>query len=70
MIKTAQDVIAVAKKRGFTIVVEPGPPPVPMLRYSKGKVDPKLANEPLMDALRAWRLEIIDIVQNGQAEPR
>ncbi len=62
MIKTAEDVIAVAEKRGFKVAVREGPPPMPVLVVPKG-VSRSLANEPLMDALRVWRLEIITLLQ-------
>lgn len=58
-LKTAQDVIAVAKARGFSIRVEQGPPPMPVL-CRPGKVQVELVTDALMDALRAWRLEIIE----------
>ncbi len=55
MIRTAKDVIKVARQRGFDILVNEGPPPMPFLRG-----DPTNATAPLMEALRAWRLEIIE----------
>ena len=33
MIRSAEDVIAIAKSRGFKIVVDPGPPPMPRLSF-------------------------------------
>jgi hypothetical protein len=66
VIKTAQDVIAVAQKRGFKVEVRPGPPPMPVLVVPNG-ISRTLANEPLMAALRAWRLEIIDLVSKQEA---
>lgn len=56
-IRTAQDVIDIAKRRGFSIRLQPGPPPMPVLR---GKRDE--ATDALMEALKAWRVEIIEII--------
>lgn len=66
-LKTAKDVIAVAKARGFEIHVRPGPPPMPVL-HCPGNVPKSLATETLLNALRAWRLEIIDeLTRDGVA---
>jgi hypothetical protein len=54
-LRSAKDIITVAKKRGFEVLVNPGPPPMPFLRGN-----PINATDPLMQALRAWRLEIIE----------
>lgn len=61
IIKTAQDVIDVAEKRGFKVAIRPGPPPMPVLEVPKG-VNRSLANDQLMAALKAWRIEIIEIL--------
>lgn len=61
LINNAQDVIEVAAKRGFKVEVRPGPPAMPVLVVPKG-VSRSLANEPLMNALKAWRLEIIALL--------
>lgn len=58
-IRSAKDVIAVAEARGFKVVVKPGPPPMPVLRKPPG-VERSAATDALMEALRAWRLEIIE----------
>ena len=60
-IRTAKDVMDRARARGFEIRVSPGPPPMPMLYYQKG-VSPAGATDPLMNALKAFRLEIIEEV--------
>ena len=57
--RTAKDVIAIAKARGFEVRVNPGPPPMPVL-FVPGKSDRSQATPALMDALRAWRVEIIE----------
>lgn len=62
MIRSAQDVIAIAKARGFRLAVRPGPPIMPVLvcpRDSKARAE---ATETLLQALKAFRLEIIDIL--------
>jgi hypothetical protein len=58
-ILTAKDVIAVARDRGFDVWVKAGPPPMPVLVHLLGS-DPRLATEALLDALRAWRREIVE----------
>lgn len=57
MMRTAQDVMAVVASRGLSVRVEPGPPPMPVLIVPPNKRDQ--ATEALLDALKAWRLEII-----------
>ena len=57
MIRCAKDVIDEAKGRGFKIVVNPGPPPMPALRGQKEQATPAL-----VEALKLFRLEIIDFV--------
>lgn len=59
-LKSAKDVIAVARDRGFSIRVKPGPPPMPYLVNPNGEVPKVLASDALLAALTAWRLEIID----------
>jgi hypothetical protein len=54
-IRCARDVIEVARERGFDVLVNTGPPPMPFLRGN-----PVQATDPLMGALKAWRLEIIE----------
>lgn len=64
MIRTAKEVIAVAKARGLTIRVDPGPPPMPVLQCPDGTRP--MATDTLLNALRAWRIEIIEEVgRNG-----
>lgn len=67
MIKSAKDVIAVARERGFGLRVDPGPPPMPFLvntRGEKGRLD---ATDVLMNALKVWRLDIIAELQGSAA---
>ena len=59
MIRSAKDVIAVAKSRGFSVKITPGPPVMPVL-IVPGKADRSDATETLLNALRVWRLEIIE----------
>ncbi len=59
MIRSAKDVIAVAKDRGFEIKINPGPPIMPSLMVP-GKSDRAGVTETLLNALRIWRLEIIE----------
>ncbi len=63
MIRTAQDVMAVARSRGFRFRVNPGPPPMPEIVGHKER-----SSEALVDALKAFRLEIIEIVLAEQAK--
>jgi hypothetical protein len=58
-INTAKDVIAVARDRGFDVLVKTGPPPLPVLVIPAG-ADKRLATDALLAALRAWRLEVIE----------
>jgi hypothetical protein len=58
MIKSAKDVIAVVKERKLKLRVDPGPPPMPILTRPQG-VPLDAVTPILLDALRAWRLEII-----------
>ena len=60
-ITNAADVIRIAEGRGFKVLVDPGPPPMPFLRGESSKTTPAL-----LDALKAWRLEIIDLVASQQ----
>lgn len=57
---TGADVVAIAEARGFTVVVRPGPPPMPVLRDPGGQTPPP--SEPLLAALRAYREEIISLL--------
>lgn len=69
-LKTAKDVIAVAKARGFGIAVNPGPPPMPYLVLAGLPPEKKNdATETLLNALRAWRLEIIDELTKATVQP-
>lgn len=61
-IKSAKDVIEIAKARGFAFRVDPGPPPMPVL-VKPPNVPKEEASPVLMEALRAWRLEIIEELQ-------
>jgi hypothetical protein len=63
MIRSAQDVIAVARARGFDVQIRPGPPRMPVLVCPKN-VDRRLATDTLMSALKAWRSEIIEILES------
>ncbi len=63
-IRTAADVIAIAKARGFKIRIEPGPPPMPVL-VCKGNRDS--ATEALMSALKSARVEIMELISEGKA---
>lgn len=63
-IRTAKDVIEIAKRRGFSIRLEPGPPPMPVLRGHKKEATPAL-----MEALKAWRVEIIEIIAKDEDAP-
>jgi hypothetical protein len=66
-IKSAQDVLSVAQARGLRVKVEPGPPPMPVLVRPHG-VRRDEVTDPLLAALRAWRLEIIDLLGPGSAQ--
>ena len=65
--RSAKDIIDVVRRRGMSIKVDPGPPPLPMLTGPRGVLDSQ-ATEALMNALRAWRLEIIELVSTQHAE--
>lgn len=58
-LRSAKEIIAVARARGFDVRVKPGPPPMPVLRIP-GEANPGNNTEALMTALKAWRLEIIE----------
>jgi hypothetical protein len=55
-IENGLDVIKVAESRGFAVLLDLGPPPMPFLRG--GPKDE--ATDALREALRAFRLEIIE----------
>ena len=65
MIRTALDVIAVARSRGLEIKIDEGPPRMPVLVRPAG-VDRGEITDALLDALKAWRLEIMLILRNGE----
>ena len=67
MIRSAQDVIVVARSRGFDVRIKPGPERVPELVCPKN-VDRRLASETLINALKAWRPEIIEILEQESME--
>ncbi len=56
-IRSARDVMQVARERGFRFEVDEGPPPMPRIVGYADRSTPAL-----LDALKAWRLEIIEIV--------
>jgi hypothetical protein len=58
-INTHLYVMTVARDRGFDVFVKPGPPPTPVLVHRPGS-DPRLATEALLNALTAWRPEVIE----------
>ena len=58
MIRSAQDVLDVAKARGFTVHIDVGPPIMPFLRG-----DVREATGPLMAALKCFRLEVIELLR-------
>jgi hypothetical protein len=66
-IRCAKDVIELARARGFSVLLNPGPPPMPVLRRPSA-VDSKEVTEALLGALRAWRLEIIEELK-AQGQP-
>ncbi len=57
MIRTAQDVLDAARARGFEVKMRPGPPPMP---YLVGKF--ANATPALMEALKAFRVEILELL--------
>lgn len=63
MIRSAKDVIEVAKSRGFDIRIDEGPPPMPVL-MRPGTVSKDNITKALMDALKVWRLEIIEEIKS------
>lgn len=63
MIKSAEDVMRIAAERGFTFGINPGPPPMPFIRTTNGGANRLDATDALQNALKAWRLEIIAIIE-------
>lgn len=57
-IRTAKDLIAVARARGFGFRVDLGPPPQPYL-VSRNNTK-RLATEALLNALKAFRVEVME----------
>lgn len=68
VIRSAKDVIEVAKSRGFSIRIDEGPPPMPVLLRPSG-VKKDEVTKALMDALKAWRLEIIEEMNSYKPVP-
>lgn len=70
-IRCASDVIAIAKARGFRIIVDPGPPPMPKLTFrvrpEQREAQVAEASQALMGALKTWRIEIMKLVTEGKA---
>ena len=62
MIRSAQEVIDIAERRGFKVLVKPGPPPMPYLLGKENEATPVL-----LDALKAWRVEIIELLNAREA---
>lgn len=60
-IRNAEDVIKVATDRGFKFWLKPGPPPMPMISGDGTQATPAL-----MEALKAWRVEIIEIIAKDE----
>jgi hypothetical protein len=54
---TGLDVIRLAEERGFKVLLNQGPPPMPFLRG-----DPDYATPALREALSAYREEIIEVL--------
>lgn len=71
-LRSAKDIVELVRRRGMSIRVDPGPPPMPIL-VRPHSVPEASVTEALMNALRAWRLEIIELLsvhhagQNGVA---
>ncbi len=68
-ITNARQVIDIARQRGFSVHLRPGPPETPVLHISStGKATRTDATDPLIGALRAWRVEIIDLLKQDEAD--
>ncbi len=67
MIRSAEDVLQVVKERGLKVKINMGPPPMPIL-HKPANVDRSVVTEPLLEALRAWRVEIIEILSPQKSE--
>jgi hypothetical protein len=66
-IRSAKDVIDLARARGFIVLLNPGPPPMPVLRRPSN-VSASEVTEVLLGALKAWRVEIIAELQQQDME--
>lgn len=66
-IRSAEDILEIVRQRGLRVKVNPGPPPMPLLSGPRSILDHH-ATEALMAALRAWRLEIIELVTQQHTE--
>lgn len=66
MIRSAKDVIEVARSRGLRIRIDVGPPVMPKL-VVPGNVERSEATDALMNALKIWRLEIIEEISKDVA---
>lgn len=65
-IRSAEDVLAICKERGLRVRIEPGPPPQPILTRPAA-VAKSAVTLALKGALRAWRIEIIELLSKGGA---
>jgi hypothetical protein len=57
------DILNVVKARGMSVRIDPGPPAIPKLVCPKG-TPTDAVTEALMEALKAWRLEIIAEIES------
>jgi hypothetical protein len=62
-LKSAKDVLEVVRARGLQVHIEPGPPITPVLHRPR-TVRPEMVTNNLLNALKAWRLEIMEEVKN------
>jgi hypothetical protein len=62
LIRKAEDVLEVVTARGLNVRIDPGPPPMPILGRPHN-VPKEMVTDALLDALRTWRLDIIDLLK-------
>jgi hypothetical protein len=66
-IRSAQDLLKIVEERGLKVEIQPGPPIMPVLRSSRNRTKDQ-ATQALLGALRAFRAEIIELLNKDDTK--